>query len=189
MSEPYEDYDEAQAIAAAQCKCCQGAHFSGVSSDRCLRCGHEKTYHQLTEAESRVLGEWLNSEEGRRARLQRRKDQMTELVGLGSPSVILAAQEGLIRKTEEELGDPPGRAWTCTAAMHGRLLAWDGQFGEWRCTGCGHRVGKAYGDKPGATRYKPPWMWRAELRNRRRAVVQPGQVPPWFESSDPRPDI
>jgi len=59
---------------------------------------------------------------------------------------------------------------------------WDERFGEYRCTGCGHRVGKTQEDSPRATRYKWPWLWLPELRNREWAMVQPGAIPPWFES-------
>lgn len=176
------EFDEIQAEAASECRCCMSALFDGPLSGKCMRCGHEKPYHQMTEAESRVLAEWLATDDGKRAKLGRRKEQMARLVELGAPAVILASQEEIIRKSEGELGREPGRVWICNEPTHGHLVVWDERFREYRCTGCGHRVGKTQEDSPRATRYKWPWLWLPELRNREWAMVQPGAIPPWFES-------
>ena len=184
MSSQWE-FDEAQAEAAEQCRCCQNALFDGPVDGRCMRCGHERPYHQMTSAESKALAEWLETGDGKRARLRRRKEQMGRLVELGAPAVILASQEQMIRQMEGVLGYSGRRAWVCNEPTHGHLVVWDERFREYRCTGCGHRIGKTQEDSPRATRYKGPWLWRAELRNREWAMVQPGAIPPWFGSGAP----
>jgi DNA-directed RNA polymerase subunit RPC12/RpoP len=184
MSSQWE-FDEAQAEAAEQCRCCQNALFDGPVDGRCMRCGHERPYHQMTSAESKALAEWLETGDGKRARLRRRKEQMGRLVELGAPAVILASQEQMIRQMEGVLGYSGRRAWVCNEPTHGHLVVWDERFREYRCTGCGHRIGKTQEDSPRATRYKWPWLWLPELRNREWAMVQPGAIPPWFESGAP----
>jgi hypothetical protein len=68
-------------------------------------CGQDKPSHLMTPAETRELGEWMDTEPGMRQRLGLRRDQLARLRDLDAPEIIIRNQQRLIAELEHELGD------------------------------------------------------------------------------------
>jgi hypothetical protein len=62
-------------------------------------------YDPWNEHEIHEFNQWMNTEPGIRMRLKNREDQLTRLLELNAPEMILDNQRRLIKETQDLLGE------------------------------------------------------------------------------------